>query len=129
MRAYRVVTSFLKTIAADREVPPSSIATAAAFDQLYARHADRSHRDRAGVVGRSRIDPAGRDRSDGRGRRAYYPASVDAIDPVTLDIARQIRNQYTLAYAPPNQALDGSYRTIRVTLAGPERFTVRTRAG
>lgn len=63
------------------------------------------------------------------GGRAYYPATVDAIDAVTLDIARQIRNQYTLAYAPLNQALDGAYRTIRVAAAGPERFSVRTRAG
>lgn len=63
------------------------------------------------------------------GGLAYYPMRLDAIDTVTLEIARQIRHQYTLAYAPLNQALDGSYRTIRVTVAGPERFSVRTRAG
>ena len=63
------------------------------------------------------------------GGLASYPANLDAIHAVTEDIARQIRQQYTLAYAPVNQALDGSYRTIRVSVAGPQRFSVRTRAG
>jgi VWFA-related protein len=60
---------------------------------------------------------------------AYYPAGIDAIDAVALEIARQIRNQYTIAYAPLNQALDGTYRAIRVVASGPERLTVRARAG
>ena len=45
------------------------------------------------------------------------------------EIARQIRNQYTVGYAPTNQALDGSYRTIRATVKGPGRMSVRTRTG
>ena len=60
---------------------------------------------------------------------AYYPPGIAEVDTVALDIARQIRQQYTLAYAPLNQALDGSYRTIRVAVSGSERFSVRTRAG
>lgn len=63
------------------------------------------------------------------GGLAYYPAGIDEIGNVALEIARQIRNQYTIAYAPLNQALDGTYRTIRVTVAGPEKLTVRTRSG
>jgi Ca-activated chloride channel homolog len=60
---------------------------------------------------------------------AYYPAGVNQIGAVALEIARQIRSQYTIAYAPINQVLDGTYRAIRVTVSGPERVTVRTRAG
>jgi Ca-activated chloride channel family protein len=67
--------------------------------------------------------------ADRTGGIAYYPAGVDEIGTVALEIARQIRNQYTIAYAPLNQALDGTYRAIRVTVSGPERLTVRTRAG
>lgn len=67
--------------------------------------------------------------TDKTGGLAYYPAGVDEMAAVALEIARQIRSQYTLAYAPTNQALDGSYRTIRVTATGPERLSVRTRAG
>jgi Ca-activated chloride channel homolog len=60
---------------------------------------------------------------------AYFPTSVEQIESVAVDLARQIRNQYTIAYAPLHQALDGSYRTIRLSVSGPDRYTVRTRAG
>jgi VWFA-related protein len=63
------------------------------------------------------------------GGMAYYPAGIDEIGTVGLEIARQIRNQYTIAYAPLNQTLDGTYRSIRVVVSGPERFSVRTRDG
>ncbi len=56
---------------------------------------------------------------------AYYPASVDAIGTAALEITRQIRNQYTIAYAALNQVLDGTYRDSRRrvgpgTSAGPD---------
>jgi Ca-activated chloride channel family protein len=60
---------------------------------------------------------------------AYYPATTEMIDSIALEIARQIRSQYTIAYAPVNQALDGTYRAIRVAVSSPERVSVRTRAG
>jgi VWFA-related protein len=60
---------------------------------------------------------------------AYYPGGVDEIDGVALELARQIRNQYTIAYAPVNQTLDDSYRRVRVTAAGREPLTVHTRGG
>ena len=63
------------------------------------------------------------------GGMAYYPAGIDEIGAVALEIARQIRNQYTIAYAPLNQALDGTYRAIRVTVSGAGPLSVRTRAG
>jgi Ca-activated chloride channel family protein len=63
------------------------------------------------------------------GGLSYYPASFDEISAVVTDIARQIRTQYTIAYAPLNQAEDGSYRTIRVEARAPERLVVRTRRG
>jgi Ca-activated chloride channel homolog len=67
--------------------------------------------------------------TDRTGGLAYYPASIDEIGSIALEIARQIRNQYTLAYTPTNPVLDGSYRTIRVTARGTEPLSVRTRAG
>lgn len=60
---------------------------------------------------------------------AYYPATTELIGSIALEIARQIRSQYTIAYAPSNHALDGTYRTVRVTVSGPERVSVRTRPG
>jgi VWFA-related protein len=63
------------------------------------------------------------------GGMAYYPASFDQIDSVVLEIARQIRNEYTIAYAPVNQAFDGTYRAIRLKVEGPGGPFARTRAG
>lgn len=63
------------------------------------------------------------------GGLVYYPADITQIGNVALEIARQIRNQYTIAYTPLNQALDGSYRAIRVQVRAPEQLTVVTRAG
>jgi VWFA-related protein len=70
-----------------------------------------------------------KDLTERTGGVAYFPESVDQIESVAIDLARQIRSQYTIAYTPTSQALDGSYRTIRVTASGPERYTVKTRAG
>lgn len=67
--------------------------------------------------------------TDQTGGVAYFPASVEQVESVAVDVARQIRNQYTIAYAPLDQKLDGSYRTIRVTVTGPDRYKVRTRTG
>ena len=67
--------------------------------------------------------------TDQTGGVAYFPASAEQVESVAVDLARQIRNQYTIAYAPLIQTLDGSYRTIRVTVTGPERYKVRARAG
>ncbi|HZR23267.1 MAG TPA: VWA domain-containing protein [Vicinamibacterales bacterium] len=60
---------------------------------------------------------------------AYYPSGPDEVVGAAQDIAQQIRRQYTIAYAPSNQRLDGSYRTIRVEARGEEPLTVRTRSG
>jgi hypothetical protein len=60
---------------------------------------------------------------------SYYPSSIDSVDAVARDVAHQIRNQYTLAYTPLNQTLDGSYRAIQVKVSGPERYYPRTRSG
>jgi len=69
------------------------------------------------------------DMTDRTGGAVYFPASVDHVESVAVDVARQIRNQYTIAYEPTNQALDGSYRTIRVTATGREHYTVHTKRG
>jgi len=66
--------------------------------------------------------------ADRTGGLTYYPMNIDEIDSVALEIARQIRNQYTIAYAPLNQTLDGSYRTIRLTVSAPGA-SVRARDG
>lgn len=60
---------------------------------------------------------------------AYYPKSIDGIGDAALDLARQIRNQYTIAYAQPAHGADGKFHRIKVVAKGPGRLEVRTRAG
>jgi len=67
--------------------------------------------------------------TDRTGGGAYFPAAVDAIEADAVDIARQIRNEYTIAYAPLDQRLDGSYRHIRLSVRGQEHYSVRTKSG
>jgi VWFA-related protein len=62
------------------------------------------------------------------GGMVYFPASVEQVEAVAVNLAHQIRNQYTIGYAPLNQALDGSYRSIHVSVSG-DHYTVHTRSG
>jgi|HubBroStandDraft_1064217.scaffolds.fasta_scaffold19951_2 Ca-activated chloride channel family protein len=62
------------------------------------------------------------------GGLVYYPASVSDVRELCETIARDIRNQYTLAYTP-QVADDGTYRTIKVMVNGQSGYTVRTRSG
>jgi VWFA-related protein len=63
------------------------------------------------------------------GGLSFYPKDVGEVQELAGEIARDIRNQYTIAYSPAIQALDGSYRQIKVTVDAPGKPTVRTRSG
>jgi Ca-activated chloride channel family protein len=65
--------------------------------------------------------------TEATGGIAYFPTSLDQIDEVAVDLARQIRTQYTIGYSPANQARDGSLRSIHVVARGAGHLTVRTR--
>jgi VWFA-related protein len=65
------------------------------------------------------------------GGEAFLPESLKEVVPICEQIAHDIRNQYTLAYAPANRKQDGAYRNIAVKAGSPGRgrLFVRTRAG
>jgi VWFA-related protein len=65
------------------------------------------------------------------GGRAFFPRTLPEVVPICERIARDIRNQYTLAYVPANQKQDGTYRAIEVRASSPAGRTLRviTRAG
>ena len=63
------------------------------------------------------------------GGLAFYPKDVNEVQSLAVEIAHDIRNQYTIAYTPSIQELDGSYRQIKVTVDAPGKPTVRTRSG
>lgn len=63
------------------------------------------------------------------GGLAFYPKEVAEVQSLAVEVAHDIRNQYTIAYTPTIQALDGSYRQIRVLVDAPGKPVVRTRTG
>ncbi|MGA2113142.1 MAG: VWA domain-containing protein [Bryobacteraceae bacterium] len=68
--------------------------------------------------------------ADATGGEAFPPRDTTAVVPTCEQIAKDIRNQYTIAYIPSNPKLDNTRRTIKVTAAGHhgEKLLVRTRS-
>jgi Ca-activated chloride channel family protein len=63
------------------------------------------------------------------GGAPYYPKELAEVDQIALQVAHEVRNQFTIGYSPSQQALDGSFRQIRVAVDGPNRPVARTRTG
>ena len=70
--------------------------------------------------------------STATGGLAFFPENVADTQAICAQIARDIRDQYTLAYYSTNAAQDGSFRAVQVAIApqpGIGKLTVRTRLG
>ena len=66
------------------------------------------------------------------GGLAFFPENVDDVHNICEQVARDIRNQYTLAYYPSNSKRDGTYRTVQVEVIPPRgrgKLVARTRNG
>ncbi|MGA3372959.1 MAG: VWA domain-containing protein [Terracidiphilus sp.] len=65
------------------------------------------------------------------GGQAFFPGSSKEIPSICEKIARDIRNQYTLAYVPTISKRDDGYRVldVRASAPGHGRLSVRTRTG
>jgi Ca-activated chloride channel family protein len=64
------------------------------------------------------------------GGMAFFPGSLGDIDSVAAEVARDIRNQYAIAYRLPRASVDG-YHAIKVEAhaQGHGNLTVYTRSG
>ncbi len=67
--------------------------------------------------------------SKASGGLCFFPKTVEEVDALALEVAKDIRSQYVMAYSPIIQELDGTFRTIKVTANGPNKPMVRTRSG
>jgi VWFA-related protein len=82
------------------------------------------------------IDPLERDANPGllrqlaraTGGASFFPRHVNDVEEVLQDIARDIRNSYTLGYVSSNSTRDGAFRRIRVTVTDPARRSLVLRA-
>jgi Ca-activated chloride channel family protein len=76
-----------------------------------------------------RAEHALNDLATATGGEAFFPKDVSEVDRIAKQVARDIRNQYTIQYTPTNLTLDGTYRQIKITVNAPGKPTVRTRSG
>jgi|GEM_PF-130410 len=62
---------------------------------------------------------------------AYFPPSLQDVDEIAQEVARDIRQQYSIGYHSTRAASLGGFRTVRVEAAAPKRgrLIVRTRKG
>jgi len=65
------------------------------------------------------------------GGAAYFPKSVNQVDEVAAEVAKDIRTQYTIAYHSTKSPTLGGYREVHVEAKAKSfgRLSVRTRSG
>ena len=65
------------------------------------------------------------------GGMAFFPKSIDQIDQIAAEVARDIRSQYTLGYHSTKPTTVPGFRHVEVTAEskGSGKLTVRTRTG
>jgi len=84
----------------------------------------KSPRDKAvGLINKLATDTGG---------RAFFPQSISELPQIANEIVRDLRTQYVISYDPTNKAHDGTYRSIKVTVAQPatgEHRIALTRSG
>src|SRR6266568_8554916 len=62
---------------------------------------------------------------------AFFPRSIEQVDQIAAEVARDIRSQYTLGYHSTKPTTDPSFRRVQVTAEGKggAKLNVRTRTG
>jgi len=62
---------------------------------------------------------------------AFFPKSIENIDQIAAEVARDVRNQYTLGYHSTKPTTEPGFRRVQVNAEGKGmgKLTVRTRTG
>lgn len=65
------------------------------------------------------------------GGMAFFPRSIEQVDQIAAEVARDIRSQYTLGYRSTKPTTEPGFRRVevRVSAKGEGKLTVRTRTG
>lgn len=70
--------------------------------------------------------------AEATGGLAYFPDNLGQVESICAQVARDIRNQYTLGYYPTNSSKDGTFRAVQVQIVsskGHGKLSARTRTG
>jgi Ca-activated chloride channel homolog len=69
--------------------------------------------------------------SEETGGMSFFPKSLADVDEIAAEVARDIRNQYTIGYHSTKAASLGGYRVVKVDAhaSGHGKLIVRTRSG
>jgi VWFA-related protein len=70
--------------------------------------------------------------AESTGGEAFFPDNLNQVTPICEQVAKEIRNQYTLGYYPANTTRDGTFRPVVVKVIPPNgrgKLSVRTRTG
>lgn len=62
---------------------------------------------------------------------AFFPKSIEQVDEIAAEVARDIRSQYTIGYHSSKPSSEPGFRHVQVTAEsqGSGKLTVRTRTG
>ncbi len=62
---------------------------------------------------------------------AFFPRSIEQVDQIAAEVARDIRSQYTIGYRSTKPSSEPGFRRVQVTAQaqGMHQLTVRTRTG
>jgi VWFA-related protein len=65
------------------------------------------------------------------GGMAFFPKSIEQVDQIAAEVARDIRNQYTLGYHSTRPTTEPGFRRVQVVAEGKglSKLNVRTRTG
>jgi len=65
------------------------------------------------------------------GGMAFFPKSMEQVDDIAAEVARDIRSQYTIGYHSSKPTTEQGYRRVLLTAEGPGlgKLTVRTKTG
>jgi VWFA-related protein len=66
------------------------------------------------------------------GGMAFFPKSIEQVDQIAAEVARDIRNQYTLGYHSTKPTTEPGFRRVQVIASGSsaaKQLIVRTRTG
>jgi Ca-activated chloride channel family protein len=67
--------------------------------------------------------------AEATGGEAFFPKDVSEVERIAHQVAHNIRNQYSIVYAPADQTMDGTFRKIQLVVNAPGNLKVRTRSG